>query len=70
MELKFYPSLNRRSKRALLRKRKRFGHPYHYNPRKRLLERLSHQSGLSIEEVKEQLRKERAFILKYPNYYP
>jgi len=64
MELKLYPMLGTDSKRALVRRFKKFGHPYHYSPRGDLLERLSRQTGMTMEQVYNQLHRERLFLLK------
>jgi hypothetical protein len=53
------------SRRALLRKRKRFGHPSNYTPQRRLLNRISIETGLTPEQVLIQLRKERALLSQY-----
>ena len=69
MELILYPLLSTRSRRALLRRVYRqsqhhyAGQPYHYNPRSPLLERLSEQTGLSIQQVAIQLLSEREYLL-------
>ena len=60
--------LNKRSKVAIKRKRKRWGHPYLYTPRRDLLRRLSQQTGMTEEEVLYQLLEERQFLLKNPEY--
>ena len=70
MKLIFYPVLNKRSKLALKRQKKRFGHSYRYIPRMQLVKRLMSQFGMTEDAVRDQLAKEREFILKYPNYYP
>ena len=55
MELKLYPKLSTNSKRALRRQKKEWGHPYHYEPRLKLLKRLSQETGMSLTEVRNQL---------------
>ncbi len=69
MELKLYQLLGTCSRRALTKRRyrpsrlHRASEPYVYNPRINLLERLSRETGLSIQEVIEQLLKERNYLL-------
>ena len=47
-----YTRLSTRSRRALVRQKKRgSGKPYYYSPRGTLLERLSRETGLSMEQV-------------------
>lgn len=59
-----YSKLSTRSKRALRRAKKRNGQPYNYSPRGTLLQRLSRQTGLSIDAVYSQLVRERAELLR------
>lgn len=71
MELKLYPLLSTRSKRALVRryyrqsKKHRVGQPMCYNPRRKLIERLVRQSGMTEAQVIEQLFKEREYLLQH-----
>jgi hypothetical protein len=67
--LTLYHRLNLRSKRAILKTKKRWGHPYRYNPRQILLSRLSQETGLSIEQIKEQLFEEREWLLAHKQYF-
>jgi hypothetical protein len=67
MELILYPRLSTRSKRAITRRKKKWGHPYHYSPRGDLLERLSSETGMSIDEVYFQLQRERQYLLSLLN---
>ena len=69
MELKLYPRLNLRSKRAILKVKKQFGNPYNYNPWMALLKRLSAETGMSVEEVRNQLFKERRWLIENRQYY-
>jgi len=64
MNLTLYPRLNTRSKKALTRKNGRWGKPYYYRPRGRLLERLARETGMTINQVLSQLEKEREYLLK------
>lgn len=59
-----YPRLSTRSKRALLKTKGRFGKPYFYAPRGTLLQRLSSETGMSLEQVSQQLMKERHQLLR------
>jgi len=69
MNLKVYPLLSTRSKRAMLRVRKKWGHPYYYIPRHQLLVRLSSELGMTQQQVIEQVQEERKFLLKYHQYF-
>lgn len=64
MELKLYPRLSTRSRRAMTKTVGRFGRVYYYKPRGTLLQRLSSETGLSIEDVYNQLMKERNYLLR------
>jgi len=64
MEVKLYYLLSTRSKRAMVRERKKWGHPYQYRPRGTLLERLSQETGMSIDQVYTQLMRERAYMIR------
>ena len=48
----------------MLKTKKKYGHPYVYNPRSRLLKRLSSETGLTIDETYNQLLRERVIMLK------
>ncbi len=63
MEIILYNQLSTRSRRALLKTKKQYGHRYEYNPRGDLLHRLAQENGMTIEEVYNQLMKERAFLI-------
>lgn len=69
MELKLYPMLNLRSKRAILKTKKQFGNPYSYNPRMSLLKRLASETGMDEQQVRDQLLKERAWLIANRQYY-
>ena len=58
-----YARMSTRSRRAMLRKKTRHGRPYEYKPRITLLTRLSAELGMSIEEVLDQIVREREFLL-------
>lgn len=61
-ELILFPRLSTRSKRALQRYTRRYGHPYDYQPRGNLLARLAAETGMSLGEVYNQLMKERKIL--------
>ncbi len=63
MEIFLYPRLSTRSKRAMLKTKGRFGRYYSYQPRITLIDRLARETGLSREEVMNQLWRERQFLL-------
>jgi hypothetical protein len=63
MELILYHKLSTRSRRALLKTKGRGGKQYCYSPRGDLLERLSRETGMSVDSVVSQLLKERKFLL-------
>lgn len=64
MELFLYYRLGTCSRRSMLKTKKRYGRPKPYKPRGNLLQRLSKETGLSIDQVHEQLLRERAILLK------
>ena len=64
MNLTLYPKLGTDSKKALNRKNGRWGKPYYYRPRGNLLERLARETGMTINQVRSQLEKEREYLLK------
>jgi hypothetical protein len=68
MQLVLYPKLCTRSKRAITKRKKQWGHDYIYNPRGNLLERLSQETGLNIEQVYLQLIREREYLLNLHNH--
>lgn len=69
MELVVYPLLSKDSQRAIKRIKKSWGRAYYYTPQSRLVQRLAKELGKSSEEIKEQIAKERAFLLQYKRYY-
>ena len=68
MDLPIYNRLNTRSQRAIRRVRKKWGHPYQYNPRPVLIQRLSQELNLTETQVREQIIKEREFLTRYRQY--
>ncbi len=63
MNLTLYPKLSTRSKKALTRKNSRWGKPYNYQPRGNLLTRLARETGLTIDQVRSQLEREREYLI-------
>lgn len=63
MEIILYNQLSTRSRRALLRTKKQYGHRYEYNPRGDLLRRLAQENGMTLEEVYDQLMRERKILI-------
>lgn len=64
MDLICYGLMGSKSRKALGRPYGKFGHRYKYRPRNALLERLSKELGWSKESVRQQLYRERAFLLE------
>lgn len=69
MRLIIYPLLGTDSKRAITRVKKKWGHPYVYNPRAKLIQRIERELGWSKFDVIMQFRKERKFLIKNKIYY-
>jgi hypothetical protein len=69
MDLILFPLLGTRSRRAIQRRfhrpsqRHRATDPYHYSPRMVLLESLANQTGMTLQEIVEQLNREREYLL-------
>lgn len=63
MELRAYPRLSTRSRRAIVKTKGRFGRSYQYSPRWRLLDRLSRELGTTISGAYSQLMQEREYLL-------
>lgn len=69
MDLEIYSLLSKESQRAIKRVKKRFGRPYYYIPQARLVRRLAQQLQKSEEEIREQIAREREFLIEYKRYY-
>lgn len=69
MELQVYPRLNRKSQSAMRRRRWRFKNEYEYKPRSHLIRRLVQELGQSEEWVRNRIDEERAFLLRFPQYF-
>lgn len=63
-EIFLYQQISTRSRRAIRRERTRFGTPYTYNPRGNMMSRLAKQNSMTIEQVYQQLQKERRILLR------
>jgi hypothetical protein len=61
---RLWTQLGTHSRRALLRRTKRFGHPYTYSPRGNLLARLAATNGMSVEQVYRELMELRTDLLQ------
>lgn len=68
-KLVIYPLLSTRSKRAIRRKKKKWGHPYYYRPKDILIQRLADDLKWTKAMVREQLEQEREFLLKHSDYF-
>jgi len=64
MQLVLYPKLSTRSRRAILKTKGKFGRAYYYSPRFPLIQRLSQETGMSIEQVYRQISIERRYLLQ------
>ncbi|MGG6293800.1 hypothetical protein ACQ4M4_05190 [Leptolyngbya sp. AN02str] len=63
-EAPLYRRLSTCSRRAIARTHKRFGHPYIYRPRGNLLQRLSRETGMTVDQVYRQLLREREELIR------
>jgi hypothetical protein len=63
MELLLYPRLSTRSRRAIRRKKGRYGRSYEYRPYSNLVNRLSRETGQTPEWVLDQLAKEQDYLM-------
>lgn len=69
MRLICYPLMSTCSQRAMKRKKWKWGLNYTYIPKQPLVKRLARQLNMTEEEVRNQIAKERAYILQYSQYY-
>jgi hypothetical protein len=69
MDLIIYPRLRIHSKKALLRPRKKWGHPKLYSPQGRLIDRLKKETGLSEGAFWDQFEREKAWLLEHRRYF-
>lgn len=53
----------------MTRYKKQFGRYYVYHPRQVLINRLCAELNMPEKEVRQQIRKERAFIIKNERYF-
>lgn len=63
MDLIIYPRLGTTAKRAIVRRKKRYGRDYEYRPRITLVNRLVEELGWSQEQVLDQISAERRYLL-------
>ena len=63
MDIILYPKLSTRSRRAFWRAGSYQKRPYGYNPRGDLIERLSRETGQDFSTTREQLLRERHYLL-------
>jgi hypothetical protein len=63
MNIVIYPLLGTTSRRAMLRKKSRFGRNFNYRPRGNLLARLSQATGMPVEKVLSQIAREQQYFL-------
>lgn len=52
------------SRRAIRRRTKRFGQPYHYRPRGTLLARLAQENDITLEQAYRELMELRASLVE------
>ncbi|MBE9068865.1 hypothetical protein IQ260_19660 [Leptolyngbya cf. ectocarpi LEGE 11479] len=63
MVLIAYARMSTRSRRAMTRATTRYGRPYQYRPRITLVRRLATELNMSLEDVLDQIQKERHYLL-------
>jgi hypothetical protein len=64
MNLILYPLLNSKSQRLMTKTRSHYGKEYRYEPNGVLLHRLASATGMSLSKVREQLIKEREYLIQ------
>lgn len=64
MEIKLFPLLSTRSQRSMLKNRSKLRNKKTYNPHYNLIRRLADETGMSEMETRQQLLRERQFMLK------
>ena len=64
MELKLYPLLSWKAQRNFIKRKFRYGKEVEYKPHGVVIRQLKQKTGMDAGEIYEQLRKERAFLLK------
>ena len=62
--LRLWFRLGTQSRRAIKKERDRAGNPYNYQPRGDLLARLAREEGQPIEEIRDQLMRERVELTR------
>jgi hypothetical protein len=64
MDLICYFLLGTKSRRLMKKRSSRWGQKYHYQPREQLVKRLAFELKTTESYIREQLAKERLFILQ------
>lgn len=64
MELIIFSKLSRESQAAMKRHKSKYGQSYQYEPNGRLLHRLARITGMSLTQVREQIIKERNYLIQ------
>lgn len=64
MELKLYPLLSWKAQKNFTKRKFRYGKEVEYKPHGVVVRQLKQKTGMDATEIYEQLRKERAFLLK------
>lgn len=64
MELKLYPLLSWKAQRNFTKRKFRYGKETEYKPHGVVVRQLKQKTGMDADEIYEQLKKERAFLLK------
>ena len=63
-QMKIWQKLCTCSKRAMAKTKKKYGHPYFYNPRGDILQNIANRFGITIDEAYLDLLKIREEVLK------
>lgn len=64
MDTPLYNRAHNCTKRAMRRFKNRWGHINYYSPRKIMIERWMSELNLTEDEIREQLSKERRYLVK------
>lgn len=64
MDTPLYDRACNNTQRAMRKHKKRWGNQYNYQPRRQIIQRWMKELNWTEKEVKEQLKKERAYLLK------
>jgi hypothetical protein len=63
-QMKIWQKLCTRSKRAMSKTKKKYDHPYFYNPRGHLLQNIANRFNITVDEAYFDLLEIRAEVLK------